>query len=238
MTATAGALTHASVPLAQSLIEWRIDWSWIGRHGGDIWTQLVQHVTYVAVAIGVGAAISAVLSVIAFRHRRLRRLITGTAGVIYTIPSFALILLLVPFTGLTATTIVIPLILYTLLALIRNTVAGLEGVPADVREAAIGMGYTRTRLLREVEFPLALPVVIAGLRIATVTTVGMVTIGGFLGGGLGGLGTFIFDGLRRFFLTPLLVGAVGTFILAMLLDGLLLLLERALTPWSRRGSTA
>ena len=224
--------------VAQSLIDWRIDWGWISRHGSEIWHQVLQHVGYVAVAVGVGALISAVLSVIAFRHRRVRRIITSTAGVIYTIPSFALILLLVPFTGLTATTIVIPLILYTLLALIRNTVAGLDGVPADVREAAIGMGYTRSRLLREVEFPLALPVIVAGLRIATVTTVGMVTIGGFLGGDLGGLGTFIFDGLRRFFLTPLLVGAIGTFVLAVALDGLLLLLERALTPWSRRGEAA
>ncbi|MBW3621321.1 MAG: ABC transporter permease subunit [Actinobacteria bacterium] len=183
----------------------------------------------------VGFAIAMVLSVAAIRYRRLYGPITATAGVIFTIPSFALFFVLAPFTGLTVLTAEIGLVLYTLLVLVRNTVAGLDGVPEDVKEAARGMGYTRNRLFLEIELPLAIPVIIAGLRIATVTTVGLVTITALIT--FGGLGRFIIDGLQQnLFVPKLVVGALGPTLLALALDGLLLLLQRAITPWSRRAA--
>jgi osmoprotectant transport system permease protein len=116
--------------------------------------------------------------------------------------------------------------------LVRNIVAGIDGVPASVREAAVGMGFTRWRMFARVEVPLAMPVIVAGLRIATVTTVGLVTITALIG--QGGYGYFIDDGLRRFFNTPLILGAVLSVLLAVVLDVVLLFIERALTPWARR----
>jgi osmoprotectant transport system permease protein len=153
-------------------------------------------------------------------------------GILYTIPSLALFALLVPYFGLSFLTAEIGLVSYTLLILIRNIVAGIDGVPAPVREAATGMGYTRWRLFWSIELPLALPVIVAGLRIATVTVVGLVTVTALIG--QGGLGFFILDGLRRFFNTPLIVGAVLSVALAVALDLILLGAERALTPWRRR----
>jgi osmoprotectant transport system permease protein len=213
-----------------------IRWSWITGNLDDIWEATLEHLQLTAIAMVVGFAIAMVLSVAAMRYRRLYGPITATTGVIFTIPSFALFLVLAPFTGLTVLTAEIGLVLYTLLVLVRNTVAGLDGVPEDVKEAARGMGYTRNRLFLEVELPLALPVIIAGLRIATVTTVGLVTITALIT--FGGLGRFIIDGFQQsWFIPKLVVGAVGPTILAIALDGLLLLLQRALTPWSRRALT-
>jgi osmoprotectant transport system permease protein len=155
--------------------------------------------------------------------------------VLYSIPSLALFVMLIPLTGLSVATAEIGLVSYTLLIFIRNIVAGIDGVPSEVREAALGMGYTRRRMLLEIELPIALPVVIAGIRIATVTTVGLVTITALIG--LGGLGQLILDGLNRLFTTPLIIGAVLSVVLALLLDGVLVLAERALTPWARRKAT-
>lgn len=218
------------------LIEWTIDWAWIVRHRGDVWDRLVEHVVLTVIAVTIGFAIALVLSVLAVRFRRTYRPITAATSVMYTIPSIAVFPALVPFTGLSILTAEIGLVAYTLIMLVRNTVAALDAVPADVHEAAVGMGYSRARLLWEIELPLAVPVIVAGVRIATVTTVGLVTITGLIA--LGGLGHFIFDGLRRWFLTPLMVGTVLSFLLAVAFDGLLLGIERALTPWARRGGAA
>ncbi len=158
--------------------------------------------------------------------------ITWFAGVLYTIPSIALFALLVPITGLSIVTAEIGLVSYTLLILVRNIVAGIDGVPRSVRDAAAAMGYTRWRMFFEIELPLATPVIIAGLRIATVTTVGLVTITALIG--QGGYGYFIDDGLRRFFNTPLFVGAAASVGLAIALDFTLVGIERLLTPWARR----
>jgi osmoprotectant transport system permease protein len=206
-------------------------WSWIGGHLDDIWSRTLQHLLLVAVAIGIGFGLAMCLSVVALRWRRSYAPITWAAGILYTIPSLALFALLVPFTGLSFLTAEIGLVSYTLLILVRNIVSGIDGVPRDVREAAIGMGYSRSRLFLEVELPLALPVIVAGLRIATVTIVGLVTVTALIG--LGGYGAFILDGLRRDFLTPLLVGALLSVAMAVALDLVLLGAERALTPWRR-----
>lgn len=227
----AGAPAALAAPLAQAGA--LIRWDWITRNAGDIWARTVEHLTLTGVAVGLGFVISLALALVALRNRRLYAPITATAGVLYTIPSIALFPVLVPFTGIGMLTAEIGLVAYTLLILVRNIVAGLEGVPADVLDAADGMGYGRLRRFLEIELPLALPVIVAGLRIATVTTVGLVTITGLFG--LGGLGFYIFDGMQRnMFLTELLVGAVGSFALALLLDAVLLGAERVLTPWAAR----
>lgn len=211
-----------------------IRWSWIASHLGDIGSRTLQHLELTGIAVGVGFGVAMALSVLGYRRRRAYAPITWFAGVLYTIPSIALFALLVPVTGLSTLTAEIGLVSYTLLVLIRNTVAGLDGVPSNVREAAVAMGYRTWRMFFEVELPLATPVIIAGLRIATVTTVGLVTITALIG--QGGYGAFIDDGLRRFFNTPLFVGAVLSVALAVSLDVVLLGVQRVLTPWTRRRS--
>jgi osmoprotectant transport system permease protein len=153
-------------------------------------------------------------------------------GVLYTIPSLALFAFLVPITGFTTLTAEIGLVSYTLLILIRNIVAGIQGVDPAVREAAVGMGYAPRRLFLEIELPLALPVILAGIRIAAVTTIGLVTITALIG--KGGVGFFILDGLSRFFDTEIVLGTALSVILAVVVDLSLVLAQRLLTPWASR----
>ncbi|MFQ5948017.1 MAG: ABC transporter permease [Acidimicrobiia bacterium] len=211
-------------------------WTWVFDHLGDIRQRIVEHLVLTGIAVGVGLVISMVLSIIALRYRRTYTPITGVAGVLYTIPSLALFALLVPVTGLSTLTAEVGLVSYTLLILIRNIVAGIDGVPEPVREAARGMGYTRRRLFIEIELPLALPIIVAGIRIAAVTTVGLVTVTALIG--QGGLGFFILRGLNSFFTTQILVGTVLSVVLAVAIDLTLVLTERRLTPWARRRAPA
>lgn len=208
-----------------------VRWDWVASHLDDIWTRTVEHLVLTGLAVGIGFAVAMLLSIVALRARRTYAPITWVTGVLYTIPSIALFALLIPVTGLTTTTAEVGLVSYTLLILVRNIVAGIDGVPVAVREAAVAMGYTRWRMFASIELPLALPVIIAGLRIATVTTVGLVTVTALIG--QGGYGAFINDGLQRFFNTPLIVGAALSVALAVTLDVLLVVVERALTPWAR-----
>ena len=209
-----------------------VRWDWVGEHVGEIWSRTVEHVQLTAIAIVVGFAIALALSIISLRYRRTYAPITWVAGILYTIPSLALFTILVSYTGLTRTTAEIGLVTYTLLILIRSIVIGIDGVPASVREAAVAMGYRRWPLLFRIELPLALPVIVSGLRIATVTIIGLVTVTALIG--QGGYGAFILDGLRRSFTTPLVVGSVLSVLLALALDIGLVATERALTPWTRR----
>jgi osmoprotectant transport system permease protein len=175
--------------------------------------------------------------VLALRWRRLYGPIIAAGGLLYTIPSLAAFALLAPFTGLTATTAIIALTSYTVLILVRNIVTGIDGVPPEAVEAARGMGYRRGRLFWEIELPLALPVIVAGLRIASVTVIGLVTVTALLG--LGGLGQFILRGFRVLppYPTQIIVGTALSVVLAVAVDLLLLAVERALTPWARRRAT-
>ena len=206
-------------------------WDWVLNHADEIWQRLLEHVSLTLLAVGIGFVLSLGMALLARRHRRLRSPITMVAGVVYTIPSLALFALLVPVTGLTRLTAEIGLVSYTLLVLIRSILDGLESVPADVRETAVGMGCTRAQVLWRVEVPLALPVIVGGLRVATVTTVGLVTVTALIGEG--GFGYFILQGMQRFFSTPLIVGATLSVVLAVLADSLLVLLQRWTTPWAR-----
>jgi osmoprotectant transport system permease protein len=214
------------VTLAVSGFQWALN------NHSLILSRFLEHVELTAASVGIGLAISLPLGILAYRHRAAYAPITWVAGLIYTIPSIALYVLLLPITGLTRTTAVIALVLYTLLILIRNVVAGLQSVPEDVKEAARGMGYKDSQLLWRVEIPLALPAIMAGIRIATVSTIGLITIAALIG--RGGLGQFILDGLNRFFNFEILVGAVLSVALALVADGLLLAAGRALTPWTPR----
>jgi osmoprotectant transport system permease protein len=206
-------------------------WDWIGDHTDEIGAALREHVALTAVAVGVGLLISAPLSLIAWRNKRAASVILSTTGILYTIPALSLFGFLIPFTGLTFLTAQIALVGYTLLVIIRNVLAGLDGVPAHVREAARGMGFTPTQQLVRVELPLALPTIIAGIRSAMVTTIGLVTITALIT--YGGLGRLILRGLQQDFRTPLVVGAVLSLALAVTADLLLLGVQRLLTPWSR-----
>jgi osmoprotectant transport system permease protein len=211
-----------------------VRWDWVLDHLGLIGQRIGEHLALTVVAVAVGFAISFGLALLILRRPVLFGPVTGLAGVLYTIPSLALFALLVPVTGLSFLTAEIALVTYTLLILVRNIVAGVAGVPDEIRDVAIGMGYTRWQRLWRIELPVAVPVIVAGLRIATITTIGLVTVTAFIG--QGGLGRFILEGRERFFATPLVVGATLSVALAFAADGAFVLAERALTPWRRRGS--
>ncbi|MEA2452638.1 MAG: osmoprotectant transport system permease protein [Actinomycetota bacterium] len=208
-----------------------VRWDWIADHSDQIGTQLLEHIYLTALAIGIGFLIAFPLALIAYRYRRLYAPIAGITGILYTIPSLALFAVLQSYTGLSTTTAEIGLVSYTLLILIRNVVSGLDGVPADVREAARGMGYSPRQILWRVDLPLAAPVIAAGVRIATVTTIGLVTVTALIG--KGGLGYFILLGIRGLFPTAALLGSVLSVALAVVVDASLLAIQKALTPWSR-----
>jgi osmoprotectant transport system permease protein len=207
-------------------------WDWVLDHLDDIWAKTVEHLLLTGIALAVGLVISMGLSLIALRFRRTYGPITWVAGFLYTIPSLALFAFLVPITGFTVLTAEIGLVSYTLLILVRNIVAGIDGVDPAIVEAARGMGYRGRRLFMEIELPLAIPVIVAGLRIAAVTTIGLVTVTALIG--QGGVGFFILRGLNRFFSTEIVLGTALSVMLAVSVDVTLLLAERALTPWSRR----
>lgn len=211
-----------------------VRWDWVSNHWGDIAAATRQHVELTAIAVGLGLLLSFPLALAARRWRWLETPILSVTGMLYTIPSLALFALLVPWTGLSRTTSEIGLVGYTLLILTRNILAGLDAVPPDVKEAAQGMGFGPARQLARIELPLAVPVILAGVRIATVTTIGLVTVTAVIG--QGGLGQLILDGLIRDFRTPLVVGSVLSVALAVVADAGLALAQRLLTPWAAKSS--
>lgn len=208
-----------------------IRWDWIVSHLDEIALRLGEHLLLTVIAVGVGFLIAFALSLAALRWPRTYGPSTWAAGILYTIPSLALFSLLIPFTGLTLLTAEIGLVGYTLLILLRNIIGGIRSVPADATDAATGMGYTAAQTLWRVQLPLALPVIVAGIRVATITTIGLVTVTALIG--QGGLGYFILIGIQRFFSTPLLLGAFLSVALAVAADAALVVLQRALTPWAR-----
>ena len=210
-----------------------LDWAWIADHLPQLAFRTGQHLYLAALALALGFTISFVLGVVASRWRPIYLPAAVLAGIVFTIPSLALFAAFVPITGLSILTAEIPLVLYTLVILLRNVVAGFDAVPPDVREAADAMGFRRGRRLVRVELPLAVPLIIAGLRVASVSTIGLVSITAVLGDALGGLGFFIYEGMNRFFPTEIYAGAVPVIVLALLADRLFLVLQRLVTPWAR-----
>jgi osmoprotectant transport system permease protein len=206
-------------------------WDWVFSHLPDIGHRVEEHLILTGIAVGLGFVIAFSLSLAIRQFPALYTPVTWVGGVVYSIPSLALFALLIPFTGLSISTAEIGLVGYTLLILVRNIVSGIRSVPPDVRESAIGMGYSQWQLLWRIELPLALAVIIAGLRVAVVTTIGLVTVTAVIG--QGGLGALIMLGIQQFFATPLVIGAVLSILLAIIIDGLLVLVQRWVTPWTR-----
>jgi osmoprotectant transport system permease protein len=209
-----------------------IDWAWMADHLDELVARTIQHLWLTAIAVSIGFAISFVLAIIAVRRRAAYGPILGVTDVLYTIPSLAIFAGLVSITGITLLTVEIPLVMYTLVIFVRNIASGFDSVPVDVVEAADGMGYTRTQRLRRVEVPLAVPLIVAGLRLATVSTIGLVTVTSVLGDTFGGLGFFILEGYRRNFPTELYFGAIPSILLAVLLDVVFVRFQGRITPWS------
>jgi osmoprotectant transport system permease protein len=211
-----------------------IDWDWLGDNFvEDVVPAFFQHIFLCAVALAIALVISIPLGILAARKRSLYGPFTVITGFLYTIPSFAMFtfLLALGFSVGVAPAIV-ALILYSLLILIRNVVTGLDSVPPETKDAARGMGLTDRQILFGVELPLALPVIVAGMRIAVVTVIGIAVIGAYIGAG--GLGNLIFDGITRDFPTLYITGAILSTLLAIMADLLFVQTERLLSPWSRR----
>ena len=205
---------------------------WVRDNWGDvIQPALIQHIKLTLIAVAIGFVISLVAALVTHWYRLVEKPFVAFSAIVYTIPSLALFQLLVPVTGLTVTTVEVALVGYTLLILYRNMVEGLRGVPHDVLEAARGMGYTRGQTLWQVELPLALPAMIAGLRVAVVSTIALATVAAFVIPE--GLGRPIFLALRENFKTEIIVAGGLAILLALVADGALVVVERLLTPWAR-----
>lgn len=211
-----------------------LDFGWMADHLDELLFRTIQHIWLAGIAVGIGFLISFALAVLAVRRRAVYGPILAVSDILYTIPSLALFAALVSVTGITLLTVEIPLTMYTLVIFVRNIAAGFDSVPADVLEAANGLGYTGRQRLWRVEVPLAVPLIVAGLRLATVSTLALVTVTSILGDSFGGLGFFILEGYHRSFPTELYFGAVPSIVLALAADLLLARLERRLTPWTRQ----
>ncbi len=207
--------------------------SWVFDNWSLIMPLLVQHVRLTVVSVLIGALVAFPLALLARRNSWLSGGVLGLSTLVYTIPSLAMFAFIAPFTGLSETTVGVGLVLYSLVILVRNFLAGLQAVPADAREAARGMGYGSSRLLWQVELPLALPSIFTGLRIATVSTVALVTVGVIVGrGGLGQI--IIVNGFgANYYRPPIVFGTLACVVLALVADQLLALAQRLLTPWTR-----
>lgn len=210
-------------------------WGWFSNNwSGTLWPALRQHVVLVVIAVSIGFVLSMLLALLSHRHRSAEQPVIAFTSFLYTIPSLAFfeILLGVPGLGLSLWTAEIPLIAYTLLILYRNILTGLRNVPPDVLDAARGMGMSPRQLLWRVELPLALPAIIAGLRIATVSTVALGTIAALVDNT--GLGVPIISAINNYYFKTELIAAGGlAVLLAIAADGLLVGAQRLMTPWSR-----
>ncbi len=210
-------------------------WGWFQRNWSSVlWPALRQHVVLTLIVVAIGFAISTALALFAYRHRRAEQPIAAFTSFLYTIPSLAAFELLVPVPGLglSQTTAAVVLVAYSLLILFRNTLTGLRNVPEEVRDAAAGMGMSERQMLFRVDLPLALPAIIAGLRIATVSSIAMGTIAAYVDNS--GLGVPILAAIQnQVFKTELIAAGVLAVLLALIADGLLVVVQRLLTPWAR-----
>jgi osmoprotectant transport system permease protein len=207
-------------------------WDWFSSHWSNTFQpRLVEHIELTAIAVGIGFVLAMAAALVAYRWDWFDTPATGLFALLYTIPSLAFFQLMVPFTGLTRLSAEIALVSYTLLILFRNIITGLREVPPDALEAAQAMGLTRRQTLLRVELPLALPAIMAGVRIATVTTISLATVAAFIG--VGGLGEPIFNAIQDGFKTQFVAAGVLAVLLAFVADALLVFVQRLLTPWAR-----
>jgi osmoprotectant transport system permease protein len=205
---------------------------WVRENFGSVFApRLVEHIELTAIAVGIGFVIAFAAALTAYSLGRLETPIAIVMAFLYTIPSLAFFQLMVPITGLTWTSAEIALVSYTLLILFRNIITGLREVPEDAREAARAMGFTKRQILWKVDLPLALPAIMAGIRIATVTIISLATVAAYIG--VGGLGEPIFNAIQSGFKTQFVAAALLAVLLALVADGLLVLVQRGLAPWHR-----
>ena len=210
-------------------------WSYLQANADDLTLALREHLEITFASIGLALAVSVPLVLLVRRWPRSQVPVLAFSGVLYTVPSLALIAGLWPIFGLNPQTVVIALALYALLVILRNILVGLDGIDEELIEAARGQGYTPTQTLWKVRLPIALPTIMAGIRIATVSTVGLVTVGSLVGHG--GFGSVIFNGfVNNFYHAQILAGTICVVVLALVLEGGLIALERFLTPWARAGA--
>ncbi|MEI6622400.1 MAG: ABC transporter permease [Actinomycetes bacterium] len=207
-------------------------WSYVTSHIDQLMQAGKEHVLLTVTAVLLAVVIALPLAVLVRRYPRLEGPVLAVSGVLYTIPSLALISVLWPLFGLSPWTVVVALAIYALLVVLRNTVVGLKGVPGEAVDAARGMGFSKSRILLQVEFPLATPTILAGIRVAAVTTVGLVTIGALVG--YGGFGSLIYSGfLQNFWHAQIMTATIACVLLAIVVEVLLQIAERLLTPWAR-----
>ncbi|RSN55769.1 MULTISPECIES: ABC transporter permease [Actinomadura] len=213
-----------------------IDWGWIGEHTADLSENALLHLRLALLPVLFGLLISLPLGVLCRRYGWLYPPALTLANVLYAIPSLALFMVFIQYTGLTPSTVIIPLTLYSLSVLVPNVVDGLGSVSEPVRQAATAMGFGPLRRLVRVELPIAVPVVIAGTRVAAVSSISLVAVGQLIG--QGGLGYDIVRGYQLQFPTQILAASVLIVALALVTDALLVALQRFLTPWARaRGAS-
>ena len=240
MTLTAGLAAHLGVQVEEKCYTATTN-KWVCA---DYWRDFrpelteatVEHIWLTVISVLLGLLLAFPLAIIARRFTRLESAIVGSTTVIYTVPSLAMFSLLLPITGITPTSVIIGLALYSLTILIRNILAGLRGVPDEVRESANGLGYGPGRLLARVELPLAMPVIMAGLRVATVSTVALATVGTILDAG--GLGDLLYEGVNSQFKAQILAASVLCVVLAIMFDLLLVAIQWVALPWARAGKRA
>ena len=232
----AGSTTSSAAGSADGVAQCYIDNDWLcGQYWTDYRPELtdaaIQHLWITIVSVLVGLALAVPLALLARRNPTIESAVVGGTTIIYTIPSLALFSLLLPITGLSATTVIIGLALYSLTILVRNVLAGLRAVPEEVVESARGVGFSNSRLLTRVELPLAMPVIMAGLRVATVSTVALVTVGSIVS--YGGLGNLMLRAVNTQFKAQILAASILVVVLAVALDLVLVAAQRFLTPWTR-----
>jgi osmoprotectant transport system permease protein len=211
--------------------------TWIGENSSLILDKLGVHIFMAILPVIIGLAIALPLGYVASRYNWLANPLIAFGGVLYSIPSIALFIVLPAVLGtkvLSKVNIIVALTIYVVSLLIRNVIDGLRSVPPDVRQSAVAVGYGSFRRVLSIDLPIAVPVIFAGLRVATVANISMVSVGAVIG--VGGLGDLFTDGFRRQFLTPVLVGVVLSLLLALAADLALVTLQRVLTPWARVAS--
>jgi osmoprotectant transport system permease protein len=234
--------TLATIPVA--VVDWTLrtaddprnpwfSWQYVRKNLDSLTSALEQHVALTLAAVAVATVLGIPLAILSYRFSRFAGPVLAVSGVFYTIPSLALFALLGPVLGLKFKTVLIGLVLYAILIIVRNALTGLRQVPSDVREAAEGMGYGRGALLWRIELPLALPGILTGLRLATVSTVALVTVGTMVG--FGGFGNIILTGFNSNYYKPMIMtGTLGCLGLALIFDLMLILAGRLAMPWARR----
>lgn len=208
-----------------------VEWQWVADNLGLISRLTAQHLYLALTPVVYGLLISLPVGMLCVRWARVYPPVLAATSTLYALPSLALFVFFIAYTGLTAMTAIIPLTIYTLSVLVRNVVEGLRSVPEPVRESAAAMGYRPAGRLLRIELPIAVPVIIAGVRIATVSSISLVSVAALIG--LGGLGTLFTDGFQRQFYTPVIVGIVLTIVLALVSDAILVAVQRVLTPWAQ-----